>query len=77
MVWELVKKPFYAQQNIIASKQRPTPDLSTCQIRKGFQMTWYSKNEWLRLNKLLVFSYEYLSFQPEHRRIKHRALYTV
>jgi hypothetical protein len=53
IVWELVKKPFSAQQNIIVCKQRQTPDLSTCPIGKGFQMLWYSKNEWLRLNKLL------------------------
>ena len=59
IVWELVKKPFSAQQNIIVYKQRPTPDLSTCPIGKGFQMSWYSKKEWLRLNKLLVFSYCY------------------
>ena len=28
IVWELVKKPFSAQQNIIVYKQRPAPDLS-------------------------------------------------
>jgi hypothetical protein len=59
IVWELVKKPFSAQQNFIVYKQRPMPDLSTCLIGKGFQMLWYSKKEWLRLNKLLVFSYCY------------------
>jgi hypothetical protein len=56
IVWELVKKTFSAQQNIIVYKQRPTPDLSTCPIGKGFQMSWYSKKEWLRLN----ISYWYL-----------------
>jgi hypothetical protein len=37
IVWELVKKQFSAQQNIIVYKQRPTPDLSTCSIGKVFQ----------------------------------------
>ena len=50
IICELVKKPFSAwataQQNIIV-KQKPTPDLSTLPIGKGFQMSWYSKKEWL------------------------------
>jgi hypothetical protein len=39
IVWELVKKSFSSQQNIIVYKQSPTPDLvrlSTCPIGKGF-----------------------------------------
>jgi hypothetical protein len=48
IVWELVKKPFSVQQNIIVYKQRQTPDLSTCPIGKVFKiMSWYSKKEWL------------------------------
>ena len=34
IVWELVKKTFSVQQNIIVYKQRQTPDLSTCPIGK-------------------------------------------
>jgi hypothetical protein len=65
VIWELVKKPFSAwataQQNIIV-KQKPTPDLSAFPIGKGFQMSWYSKKEWLcgSIFKPRVFCWPYL-----------------
>ena len=45
-----MKKPFSvwatAQENIIV-KQKPTPDLSMLPLGRDFQMSWYSKKEWL------------------------------
>jgi hypothetical protein len=61
IVWELVKKTFSVQQNIIVYKQRHTPDLSTCPIGKVFKCRraiqrkngLASSTGRLRLNKLL------------------------
>ena len=61
IVWELVKKPFSVQQNIIVYKQRQTPDLSTCPIGKVFKCRGIQRKNSglasspvrLRLNKLL------------------------
>ncbi len=69
VICELVKKPFSAwataQQNIIV-KQKPTPDLSTFPIGKGFQMSWYSKKEWLcgSVFKRKMFCWPCLLFCP-------------
>jgi hypothetical protein len=60
IVWELVKKPFSVQQNIIVYKQRQTPDLSTFPIGKVFKCRGIQRKNGLasspvrlRLNKLL------------------------
>ena len=69
IICQLAKKPFSAcataQQNVIV-KQRPTPDLSTFPIGKGFQMSWYSKKEWLcgSLFKRKMFCCPCLLFCP-------------
>ena len=69
VICELVKETFSAwataQQNIIV-KQRPTPHLSTFPIGKGFQMSWYSKKEWLcgSVFKCKMFCWPCLLFCP-------------
>jgi hypothetical protein len=62
IVWELVKKTFSAQQNIIAYQAETNVRSFDMPDRERFSnvVVFKERIEWLRLNKLLVlFSYCY------------------